>query len=179
MAVVIASPHDWKEARRWQALTLKHQGWKQQRIAEALGVSKGAVSQWMARVREQGREALRAQPRAGAPPRLSVLELSLLPDVLSCGAEAFGFRGEVWTCARVATVMKQVFGVSYHKAHVSRLLKQLHWTPQKPIERAAQRDEAQVGYWRTTIWEELKKRRVGSGGPWSLWMNRVSTCCRP
>ncbi len=43
---------DWQEARRWQALALKQQGWKQQRIAQALGLTKDAVSQWMARVRE-------------------------------------------------------------------------------------------------------------------------------
>jgi transposase len=143
MAVVIASPHDWKEARRWQALTLTHQGGKQQRSAEAFGGSKGAVSQGLARVREQGRAALRAQPRAGAPPRLTVLELSLRPDVLSCGAQAFGFRGEGWPCARVATVRKQVCGVSSPKAPGSRRLKPRPWPPQKPLERAVQREEAQ------------------------------------
>jgi hypothetical protein len=35
------------------------------------------------------------------------------------------FRGELWTCARIALVIKEEFGVVYHKAHVSRLLKAL------------------------------------------------------
>jgi len=48
---------------------------------------------------------------------------------------------------------------------VSRLLKRLAWTPQKPLERAAQRNEERIAYWRTSVWEELKKKRVGSGGP--------------
>ena len=37
---------DWREARRFRAWALKEQGWSQVRIAEALGVTEGAVSQW-------------------------------------------------------------------------------------------------------------------------------------
>ena len=45
------TPYTWKEARRLQAWHLKQTGWSQRRIAEALGVSEGAVSQWMIRAR--------------------------------------------------------------------------------------------------------------------------------
>ena len=38
-------PHNWQEARRLQAWQLKRQGWSQRQIAEAVGVSEGAVSQ--------------------------------------------------------------------------------------------------------------------------------------
>jgi predicted transcriptional regulator len=37
-----------------QAWHLKQQGWPQRQIAEALGVSAGAVSQWMTRARQGG-----------------------------------------------------------------------------------------------------------------------------
>ncbi len=53
---------DWREERRMQAWKLKEQGWQQKEIAEALGVSEGAVSQWLKRGREGGLEALRAHP---------------------------------------------------------------------------------------------------------------------
>ena len=62
---------DWREGRRLRAWELKQEGWSQQRIAEALGVSKGAVSQWMKQVRRGGVRALKRQPAPGAPPRLS------------------------------------------------------------------------------------------------------------
>jgi predicted transcriptional regulator len=44
---------DWKEGRRRRAWELSEQGWKQKDIAEALGVSKGAVSQWLKRARTE------------------------------------------------------------------------------------------------------------------------------
>ena len=38
---------DWKEGRRLRAWELYQAGWKQVAIAEALGVTPGAVSQWL------------------------------------------------------------------------------------------------------------------------------------
>ena len=72
----------------------------------------------------------------------------MIPDFLAHGAEAYGFRGEVWTCARVAQVIEEEFSVSYHKSQVSRLLKKLGWTPQMPIARAIQRNEREIERWR-------------------------------
>ena len=51
---------------------------------------------------------------------------------------------------RVAKVIEEEFGVSSHKSHVSRLLKELGWTPQMPIARAIQRDEQEIGASRRT-----------------------------
>jgi transposase len=164
MAMLRPASPDWKEIRRWRALDLKREGWKQQDIAQALGVTAGAVSQWLTAVHTQGEQALRARPHPGAPSRLWETQKALLPDFLSHGAEAYGFRGEVWTCARIGKVIEWEFGVSYHKAHVSRLLQELEWTPQKPIQRAAQRDETRIADWRTQVWPELKKRRKRSVG---------------
>jgi transposase len=62
---------DWREGRRLRAFELKERGWKQTEIADALGVSEGAVSQWMKRVKEAGVEGLRHKPPPGATPRLS------------------------------------------------------------------------------------------------------------
>jgi transposase len=144
-------------ARRLRALELKEQGWKQTQIAEALGVTEGAVSQWMKRATEEGVEGLRHKPPPGATPRLSEDERAKLPELLAQGAQAHGFRGEVWTCERVAMVIRREFGVSYHPAHVSRLLKALRQSLQKPQRRANQRDEEAIERWKEKRWPSLKK----------------------
>jgi transposase len=82
----------------------------------------------------------------------------LIPEFLWHGPESYGFRGDVWTCARVARVIEEEFGAHYHKDHVSRLLKELHWTPQVPIKRAIQRDEEAIERWRAEVWPELLRR---------------------
>jgi transposase len=139
-------------------LELKQQGWYQRDIAEALGVREESVSRWLARARDGGPEALRARPRPGHPPKLTAAQKQLIPEFLWHGAEAYGFRGDVWTCARIAQVIEEEFGVRYHKDHVGRLLQELHWTPQMPIRRAIQRDEEAIERWRLEVWPELRRR---------------------
>jgi transposase len=157
------TPSNWKEARRLQAWHLKQQGWPQRQIAEALGVSADAVSQWMARAHDAGPEALRRRPPPGAPRRLSAEQLARLPALLHRGPTAYGFRGELWTRARVAAIIRLEFGVSYHPRHVGRLLAAIRWSPQKPARRARQRDDAAIAQWRDETWPAIKKgRRPGS-----------------
>jgi transposase len=139
-------------------LHLKRRGWVQRDIAEALDVSEVALSAWLARARDGGPEALRARPAPGRRPRLTPLQLRSIPEFLRHGPEAYGFRGQVWTCARIAKVIEWEFGVRYHKDHVGRLLKELHWTPQQPIKRAIQRDEDAIRRWRDETWPELLRR---------------------
>jgi transposase len=158
-----STPHTWKDARRLRAWHLKQQGWSQRQIAVAMGVSEGAVSQWMKRAREAGPEALRRRPPPGAPRRLSPEQLARLPELLRRGPAAYGFRGELWTRTRVAAIIRLEFGVSYHPRHVGRLLAMLRWSPQKPARRARQRNEAATAQWREETWPALKKgRRLNS-----------------
>lgn len=141
-----------------RALDLARQGYKPCEIAVVLGVSKGAVSRWHAAARSGGPETLRSHPAPGAPRKLSDDQLRLIPDLLGHGAEAFGFRGDVWTCERVAGVIYQEFGASYSRSQVSRILKRLEWTPQIPITRAIQRDEEAIERWRVESWPALKEK---------------------
>jgi transposase len=153
--------NDWREGRRLRALELKERGWKQKQIADALGVTEGAVSQWMKRAREKGVEGLRHKPPPGTPPRLSEDERARLPELLAQGAQVHGFRADVWTCERVAIVIRREFGLSYHPAHVSRLLKKLRLSLQKPQRRADQRDEEAIEHWKDQKWPSLKKGTEG------------------
>ena len=169
-----APPQDWKEGRRLRALELSEQGWKAIRIAEALGVTRGAVSQWLKAAREGGRAALRRRPRLGHPPKLTEEQRRQLPDLLVKGAEAYGFVGDVWTTARVAEVIRREFNVRHHPAHVSRLLAAIRWTQQKPIRRASQRNEAAITAFREERMPSLEAKPARRGRPSSSSTSPVS-----
>jgi transposase len=149
---------DWREIRRFQAWELKEKGWKQQKIAEALGVTQGAVSQWLKKGEMKGLEALRRRKRSGAPSRLTLSQKSELPELLSKGAESYGFLGDIWTCKRVAEIIRRHYGVSYHPSHVSRILQWLGWSLQKPKRRAKQRNEDEIREWLEEKWPKIKKK---------------------
>jgi transposase len=157
------SPHDWREWRRLRAWQLSQAGWGVRLIAEALDASPAAVSGWLTTARQHGAEALRSRPRPGAPAKLAADQRQLIADFLWHGPEAYGFRGEVWTCARVARVLDEELGVSYSKSQVSRILKDLGWTPQVPITRAIQRDEEAIARWQQEVWPELRRQARRQG----------------
>src|SRR6266852_4516872 len=157
---------DWRAGRRRRAWELKQAGWKQTEIAAALGVTSGAVSQWLTRARAEGvEEGLRAHPASGRPPKLTAEQRAQLPALLDRGAEAYGFRGQVWTCQRVGEVIRRTFGVTYTPAPVGRLLHRLGYRVQRPIERATQHDEAAVRGWWERRWPARKKSRRRGPAP--------------
>ena len=155
---VTRPPRDWREGRRLRAWELHQQGWPGKQIAQALGVTAGAVSQWLTRARQAGVAALYTHPPPGPTPRLTEDQRTELVALFQQGAEAHGFLGQVWTTKRVAAVIQTAFGVRYHPAHVSRLLRALPWTVQKPLRRATQRNEAAIAAWTAEQIPGLEKK---------------------
>ena len=127
-------------------------------MAEALGVTRGAVSQWVSRARQGGAGVLRRRKPPGGQSKLNGAQLAQLPGLLERGAAAFGFCGEIWTRGRVAQVIEGEFGVSYDPSQVGRILKGCGFSIQKPALRSAQRDEPAIREWRDRRFGELKKR---------------------
>jgi transposase len=160
-----ATATNWREGRRLRAWELHEQGWRQSEIAAALGVTSGAVCQWMRRARDSGGpEALRRRKAPGGRPRLSAEQQSRILAWLREGGEAHGFRGDLWTRKRVAALIERKLGIRYHPGHVSKLLQSWRWSAQKPDKRARQRDEAVIEAWVTERWPAIKKagRRRGA-----------------
>ena len=149
---------DWLEGRRLRAWELHEQGWSQGRIAQALGVTQGAVSQWFARVRQAGGvEGLYRRVHKGAAPKLTPEQVRQLPTLLEQGPQTFGWWEDVWTRERVATLIENRFGVRYHPTQVGRILRKIGWTPQKPERRSRERDEEAIERWKKQEWPALKK----------------------
>ena len=131
--------HDWREARRMRAWDIYQQGWSQKDIAAALGVSKGAVSQWITCAKTNGVAGLKARIAPGPTPTLSPTQHAQLPELLHRGAQAYGFPDDVWTCARVAALIAEEFGVQFHPDHVRRILRNICWSRRRFVKKCTKR----------------------------------------
>jgi transposase len=79
---------NWRAGRRLRAWELFQEGWPQQRIAEALGVSKGAVSPWLSRAKATGPQARCHRKPAGRRSKLTHQQRLQLLELLTQGPQA-------------------------------------------------------------------------------------------
>lgn len=136
------------ERRRRQAVTAVQAGESPETVAHVFGVARVSVYRWLAAARQPDGLAAKAHP--GPTPRLSLEQCDRLDELLCQGPQAHGWRNNLWTCARVAALIRRHFGVSFHHDHVGRMLHaRLGWSAQKPRRHARERDEAAIEFWKT------------------------------
>jgi transposase len=166
------------EARRRRAVDLLRNGKSNTEVARLVGVDVSSVKRWKRAAAEGGIQALAAKPNRGRPPRLTPEQKQELASIVRAGPLAAGFRTNLWTCSRVAQVIRERFGVAYHRDHVGRVLHALGFTQQKPQRRAWQRDEAAIERWRKQDWQRIKKRAAESKLSSSFSMKPASCSSR-
>jgi transposase len=151
------------ERRRFEALKLLKQGYNQSEVGRRVKVCSQTVSRWARAVSEEGERAMEAVGRAGRKPLLDEKQREQLIARLLQGPEKLGYETPLWSCSRVAHLIEEEFGVSYHSGHVWKLLRQLNWSPQRPVGRALERDEEAIGHWKRKTWPAIKKKRKKKG----------------
>jgi transposase len=129
-------------------------------IADLVGVHVSSVKRWKQAWDDGGVQALAAKPHPGPAEKLSAEQKQELVALLIAGPLAAGYRTDLWTCGRVAEVVRKKFRVSYHPDHLGRILHDLGFTPQKPQRVAREQDAAAVEQWRKKDWPRIKKRPV-------------------
>jgi transposase len=128
-------------------------------VARRFQVNIRTVYTWLAAFKKSGAKGLRAKPAPGAPRKLKKGDLKLLEKKILKGARAAGFPNDLWTCARVAELIKREFGIDYHFNHVGKLLAQMGWSPQRPEKRAIERDDRRIRNWVKKDFPRIKKKR--------------------
>ena len=153
------------EERRLAGGRLLKQGkLSQAQIARQLGVSRAAVSQWAQQLHTGGMLRLYQRISAGRPAHLTSAQQHELVRQLKRGALAAGFSTDRWTLRRIQQLIRWEFKVTYHPNYLSRLLRQLGWTPQYPLPRAKERDDELVEAWLRQDWSRIKKGTSNWGG---------------
>jgi transposase len=127
-------------------------------VAARVGVDRRSVRRWKAAYRARGDKGIELKAAPGRPPKLGPRQKKRLERVLLKGAKAAGFATDLWTCPRIAELIKDRFGVSYHVDHVCRLLHNMGWSPQRPARVAVERDESRIAQWIREDWPRAKKK---------------------
>jgi transposase len=153
------------ERRRRRAARLFEKGVGPAEVARRLKVARQAAYVWKQAWESGGLEALSSKGPAGPKAKLSASQIQQLCDALLEGPVARGYRTELWTCSRVALLIRDLTGVKYHPGHVWKLLGALGFSCQRPTRRAIERDEKKISHWKRVAWPDIKKKPNASGAP--------------
>lgn len=163
------------EARRRRALSLLAEDQSLTDVARKVGCHPSAVMRWRDAARRGGPKALCAKPVPGRPSRLNHRQMDRLVRVLFKGPLARGYSTDIWTTKRIADLIREEFGVRYHRDHVGRLLHRLKWSCQKPDRRALKRNEERIEHWKRQEWPRIKKGLCTWAPTSSSLTNRASS----
>jgi transposase len=151
------------ERRRFEAVKLLKQGYNQSEVARRVEVCSQTVSRWARVISEKGEKALGAVGRAGRKPLLDDKQHECVIARLLEGPEKLGYETPLWTCSRVRHLIEEEFGIRYHSGHVWKILRQLNWSPQRPVGRALERNEEAIDRWKRKTWPGIKKKPQKKG----------------
>jgi transposase len=156
------------QLRRLRAAELFAAGVRQAEVARQLGVTRQSVHLWYQRWQADGVDGLRSRGPTGPTPRLSDTQLRQVEQPLLKGAGANGFAGELWTLDRISTVIERLTGVCHHPAWVWALLRhRLGWSLQRPVRRAAERDQDAIDRWVKERWPRILQTPNDAEPVWS------------
>ena len=156
--------HATLEALRIRAVQSVQEGESPEVVARTLRITSRSMYRWLARYRGGGWGALKAKPLAGRPPKLDDKKLKWIYNaVTQKNPLQFRFQFALWTREMVARLIKEKYGIRLAANSVGRLLAQLGITPQRPLHRAIEREEALVQKWLKAEYPKIKKMAKAQG----------------
>lgn len=149
---------------RQQAVKAVKSGQAVESVADAFGVSKRAVFGWLAKFAEGGQNALLAKPVPGRPPKISAEEMRWIAQTVKDNTpQQLKFEFGLWTLSLIGELIKRQFGKSLALASVSRVMKLLGFTVQKPLYQAWQQDPVLVRQWEVDTYPVIKSEAKAVG----------------
>ena len=130
-------------------------------VMQSYGLCRTTAYKWLAKVRGRGRgkRALVARSGTGRPPKLTATQKrQVFRWINGKNPLQYGFDFGLWTRAIVRELMVKKFGIRLSITSVGTLLAELNLTPQKPLQRAYQRDPAAVERWQRKTYPALVSR---------------------
>lgn len=160
------SPAAQEELRR-RAVAAVEAGTTRTEVERILGVPRQTIGQWVKAYREGGAEALSAKRRgrrSGSGAKLLPWQQAQIATTLKDRRpEQIKLPFYLWTREAVALLIERRFGVRVSRWTAGRYLKRWGFTPQKPVRRAWEQNEAAVRRWLKEDYPEIRKEAKQEG----------------
>ena len=159
-----AIDHHTLQVMRQQAVKAVGEGQSASSVAKAYGVSVRTVFRWLASYANGGQKALLAKPIPGRPSKVTDEEMRWLARAVQDNTPLqFKFEYGLWTLALIAERIRRQFGKKLALSSVSRIMKILGFTVQKPLYQAWQQEAALVCQWETEMYPAIRAEAKAAG----------------
>jgi transposase len=164
--------HKTLEEFRLLAVRRVREGEKPSAVVRSLGLNRTSIYRWLKAEAQsdEGELALLSRPVTGRPPKLTpVQQTQILEWIDGKDPRHYGLGVALWTRQIVALLIEQKFAVKLGVTAVGEMLARLGLTPQKPLQRAYQRDPKAIERWKRETWPAIAAQARLDGGDIYFW----------
>src|SRR5580692_4184810 len=164
--------HQTLEAIRLMAVERVRDGESPSMVIASYGFSRTTIYRWLDAASKPGvgMKALRSKPATGRPRSLTPRqEQQVFRWINGRDPRQYGLDFGLWTRSVVASLIEQQFRIRLGLTAVGELLAKLGLTPQKPLQRAYQRDPEAIEKWRRERFPAIAEQARASGGEVYFW----------
>ena len=164
--------HRTLETIRLMALERVRDGECPSAVISSFGFNRTTIYKWSNAASKPGvgLKALRSTPATGRPRSLTPRqEQQVFRWVNGKDPRQYGLDFGLWTRSVVADLIERKFNIRLGLTAVGELLAKLGLTPQKPLQRAYQRDPEAIEMWRREIFPSIAAKAKEAGGEVYFW----------
>ncbi len=118
-------------AARMMAIANALEGMTRAEAARLAGMERQALRDAVVRYNAEGLDGLHDRPRPGSKPRLDDQQMAQLRQIVLDGPDVEKTGLSAWTLADLCDEVKRRWGIGYHAAHMSKLMRKLGLSRQK------------------------------------------------
>ena len=162
--------HGTLETIRTMAVERVREGERPSDVIASYGFHRCTIYRWLTAARGRGLHSLAARPATGRPRTLTARqERQVFHWINGKNPRQYGFDFGLWTRQIVCELIAQRFGVRVSLASIGALLARQGLTPQKPLQRAYQRDPEAIDRWQRETYPALARHAKRTKAEISFW----------
>ena len=164
--------HRTLEAIRVMAVERVREGERPSSVIASFGFNRTTIYKWIKAASQPGVgvKALVSRPATGRPRSLTPRqEQQVFRWINGRDPRQYGLDFGLWTRSVVAGLIEEKFNIRLGVSAIGELLAKLGLTPQKPLQRAYQRDPEAIEKWRRERFPDIARQAKASGGEVYFW----------